>query len=78
MRATIIVTAAFAVLSGCANPGDCLDGASDVTQGSGDAHSACCQLRSSRRGSVQGLRPRQMMTTPPSQQSRKSLVWSIR
>jgi hypothetical protein len=25
------------LLSACANPGDCLDGASDVAQGSGDA-----------------------------------------
>jgi hypothetical protein len=37
MRATIIATAAFALLSACDNPGDCLDGASDVAQGSGDA-----------------------------------------
>ena len=37
MRATIIATAAFALLSACANPGDCLDGASEVTQGSGEA-----------------------------------------
>lgn len=37
MRAAIIASAAFAVLSGCASPDDCLDGASDLTRGSGDA-----------------------------------------
>jgi len=34
MRATIIATVAFALLSACSSPGDCLDGAGDVVQGS--------------------------------------------
>ena len=37
MRSTITATAAFASLSACANPGDCLGGAAEVTQGSGEA-----------------------------------------
>jgi hypothetical protein len=37
MRATIIATATFTLLSACANPGDCLGGAADFMQGSGGA-----------------------------------------
>lgn len=37
MQATITATAAFALLSACASPGDCLGGAAEATQGSDGA-----------------------------------------